>query len=63
MQRACTDQVWIILQHYGSESDLVNALLCDEILNLLKLNLQDYICAYVYGRSGGCCTDGQRVLV
>ncbi len=36
MQTAFTNQVWIMLWHYGSESNLVNAPLCDEILNLLK---------------------------
>ena len=42
-QRAFTNQVWITLWHYGSESNLVNALLGDEILNLLKSHWQDYV--------------------
>lgn len=46
-QRAFTNQVWITLWHYGSESNLVNAPLCDEILNLLKSHLQDYIFVHI----------------
>lgn len=53
-------KLWIRSWHYCSKSNLVNAPLCDEVLNLLKSHWQDYI---LYVRSFRVCTILQSVIV
>lgn len=73
LRQRAFNQVWIMLWHYGSESNLVNAQLCDEILNLLKSHQQDYIfvpiCVHVQagavqmGRGCHCRPQGEKTIM